>query len=96
MSDEEYTTIVSPSISALNVGAPNAELAPPPSEARNLNVAGWIKTGAQLADQVVYQGIERNGTPSDAYIAAEVSLSKKQAVLAGTRLAAILNSTLGR
>jgi hypothetical protein len=74
----------------------DAGLAPSASEARNLNVAAWIKTGAMLADTIVYQGIERNAAPSDAYIATEIALSKKQAVLAGTRLAAILNTTLGR
>ncbi len=70
--------------------------APSAREASNLDVASWIRHGADLADQQVYTGIERRGAPSAEYLSRQASLCKHQALLAGDRLAAILNQTLGR
>lgn len=74
----------------------NAALTPSTTDARNLDVMSWITAGAHLADQYVYTGIRPNTAPSADYIKAAVALSERQAVLAGYRLANILNATLGK
>lgn len=66
------------------------------SEARNLSVISWIKHGAALADTVAYKGIEPDSAPSQEYAAKQAALCERQAVLAGFRLAALLNEELGR
>jgi hypothetical protein len=58
---------------------------------KNLDIAVWIKEGATLADTVVYTGLAQNTRPSSEYLKAQGVLCKKQAVLGGTRLAAVLN-----
>lgn len=69
-------------------------LAPSASDAANLDVAVWIKDGAVLADKVVYADLKQNSILTNAYTDAAITLSRKQAVLAGTRLAAVLNAAL--
>jgi hypothetical protein len=71
-----------------------ANLRPATNLIKNLNVMGWIKDGAAKADKSVYTGITEGQVPSEAYIKAQVELSKKQAVLAGYRLAEVLNRAL--
>ncbi len=69
-------------------------LTPASTDAGDLTVNHWIDTGARLADTQVYTGISRNSAPSLPYQTAQATLCKKQAVLAGTRLAEILNEIL--
>ena len=73
----------------------DSALKPSEADADNLDIASWIKNGAELADSKVYTGIEREGKASADYENAHIELSKKQAVLAGTRLARLLNKILG-
>jgi hypothetical protein len=55
----------------------------------------WIDAGAQLADQVVYVGIQEGSIPAAQYERSRKDTSRRQAVLAGWRLANLLNSALG-
>jgi len=64
-------------------------------EATNLDVMSWITKGSELADQKVYSGIAVGGIPDSPYKSAQESLCKRQAVLAGYRLANLLNGMLG-
>jgi S1/P1 Nuclease len=70
-------------------------LQPTAADVADLTAAHWISRGAKLADTVVYVGIQPHDVPSSSYNAAQVTLCKKQAVLAGYRLAKLLNSILG-
>jgi hypothetical protein len=72
------------------------DFAPAPADAANLDVMSWIKTGAALADTMVYTGIEKNQAPTKGYDQNTLALCKRQVVLGGVRLAAILNDTLGK
>jgi hypothetical protein len=72
------------------------ENAPSRSAASDLKVMSWIKAGAALADKAVYQGIEPDQAPSAEYEKAQIALCKRQAVLGGYRLAALLNGVLGK
>jgi hypothetical protein len=58
--------------------------------------AVWIKAGSDLAAQSVYTSIQPGGIPDSTYNAAQEQICKKQAVLAGYRLAALLNDILGK
>jgi hypothetical protein len=71
-------------------------IAPAAGDARNLDVKSWLKEGAQLADRLVYSGIQRGETPSPEYARTQQDLCRRQAVLGGFRLANILNDILGR
>lgn len=71
------------------------ELVPSIADRQNTDVASWIKAGANLAETRVYAGIDEADEPSDAYETAHVEVCKKQAVLAGFRLAHLLNQHLG-
>lgn len=71
-------------------------IVPTASQVANLDIMSWITTGASLADHNVYTGITPDGTPSDAYKKAQLILCRKQAVLGGYRLAALLNTALGK
>lgn len=70
-------------------------LRPAQSLIDNLNVMSWIKDGAVMADKVVYGQLKPGEKPNGAYLDSLISVSKKQAVLAGERLAKILNKVLG-
>jgi hypothetical protein len=72
------------------------DFAPSAEDTANLDVMSWIKTGASLADAIVYCGIEKNQAPTKGYDQMNASLCRRQAVLAGARLAAILNDALGK
>lgn len=65
------------------------------AEATNLDVMSWITDGAKAADDKVYKGITEGGTPDGTYNQTQEALCKRQALLAGYRLANVLNSTLG-
>jgi hypothetical protein len=65
--------------------------APGKEDAADLDVASWIAAGAKRADEAVYVGVETGGRPSVEYRGKLVELCKRQAVLAGFRLAALLN-----
>jgi hypothetical protein len=71
-------------------------LAPLKADAGNLDAADWIEAGANLADSAAYNGIERLGVPSTEYRLSQSDTCRRQAVLAGYRLAAILNTALGK
>lgn len=70
-------------------------LAPGTSAVENLDVASWIRNGAVLAEARVYMNIEPDTAPSSEYVNGHVDLCKRQAVLAGFRLAQLLNESLG-
>ena len=59
---------------------------------RDLDVQDWIAAGAKLAAAAVYSGIQEGGVPSPAYRARQARVCERQAVLAGERLAALLNA----
>ena len=71
-------------------------LAPTDTGAANLNIASWIADGAKLADTIVYKDLKRNGPLPAGYADTQLRLCKQQAVLAGTRLAHMLNGVLGK
>lgn len=66
------------------------------AEALNTDVESWIRAGADLAKNVVYKDIWRYSEPDDDYLDAQYATVKRQAVLGGRRLSAILNSILGQ
>ena len=72
------------------------DFAPSASDVANLDTLAWIKSGAALADSIVYVGIEQDQQPTRGYEQTQSALCKRQAVLAGARLAAILNDALGK
>ncbi|MCC6727867.1 MAG: S1/P1 nuclease [Chthonomonadales bacterium] len=73
-----------------------ADLRPAPAEVGDLDPAAWIAEGAALARSRVYDGIEPGATPSDAYIETQAWTCKRRAVLAGMRLARLLDAALAR
>lgn len=67
----------------------------PPSQEKmddQFMVSHWISDSARLAQDVVYSGIERDGTPTPEYAQRQIDVCRKQAVLAGCRLANELNN----
>jgi hypothetical protein len=70
-------------------------LQPTAAQVKNLDIMSWLKTGAALADKFTYDGLKPNDKPNVEYMEAMITLSKKQVVLAGYRMAAILNKALG-
>jgi hypothetical protein len=74
----------------------DADLQPTSAAAKNLDFKTWIADGAKLADDIVYVGIKENKKPSDDYEQKKEALCRRQAVLAGYRLAALLNDILGQ
>ena len=70
-------------------------LQPTAAQIKNLDIMSWLKTGAALADKFSYDGLKPEDKPSAEYMDAMITLSKKQVVLSGYRLAEILNSRLG-
>ena len=56
----------------------------------------WVADGARLADTIVYDHLQPNGLLPAGYADAQVRLCRQQAVLAGTRLANLLNSLLDK
>lgn len=67
---------------------------PLPEEARNLKVESWVGYGSRLAEQDVYPGIHVGGDETAAYRSRRLDRSKRQAILAGFRLAELLNQLL--
>lgn len=63
---------------------------------RVLDPAAWAKESARLAGTEAYAGITPGAVPSAAYRAKTARVSKKQCLLAGYRLAKVLNTALGR
>jgi hypothetical protein len=72
----------------------DATLQPSSSEVSDLNVMGWIERGAKLADTNVYHGLKPKDRPNQQYLKDQIKLCKKQAVLAGYRLAEMINRIL--
>ncbi|RYG30779.1 hypothetical protein EON81_24270, partial [bacterium] len=67
-------------------------LTPSPESALNLDPLQWVKDGAKLADQFVYTRDVQDGyVPTPAYNATQEELCRREAVLGGSRLAAMLN-----
>ena len=69
-------------------------LKPPPGAAGSFDFARWIADGAGLAESAVYEGLIRGELPSAAYRERHEAACRKQAVLAGARLAALLEDVL--
>lgn len=65
-----------------------------PQAVGSLDPAVWVLEGHALARQYAYQGIEPGGLPSLAYTSRGQMLSEQRIVLAGLRLAALLNESL--
>jgi hypothetical protein len=72
------------------------DYAPSTADAGDLDVLSWIDAGAEMADALVYTGIEKQAQPTQGYTELQLALCRRQAVLGGARLAAILNELLGR
>lgn len=68
---------------------------PSKEQAEEFSIAKWIGEGAKLAEEVTYNGINPDDVPSKEYRAKMLPLCRKQAVLAGYRLAHEVNSALG-
>ncbi len=71
------------------------EAAPSESDAQDLDFADWITTGAVNAEKNVYAGVERGDKPDAGYMSRQAQLCKRLAVLAGYRLAEVLNKAIG-
>ena len=71
----------------------DAAALPSAREAHNQEIASWIAQGARLADTQVY-AIAEDAAPSPEYAAAQATLCKRLALLAGTRLAVMLKQAL--
>lgn len=69
---------------------------PSDKDAANLDVASWIFDNAKLADNVVYKDVKPNEMLPGGYAETRIQLCKKEAVLAGSRLATLLNSILDK
>ncbi len=67
---------------------------PAAGDYEDLTPMDWISKGRDLAVANVYDGIHPGDAPSDAYVARQSALCKKQVLLAGYRLAEILNQDL--
>ena len=72
-----------------------AAYAPSESDLGNMDVAQWIAHGSKLALSSVYEGLDRGGKPSEDYKVRQLDLCRRQAVLAGLRLAKEINLGLG-
>jgi hypothetical protein len=69
-------------------------LAPDAQDAKDVYVKDWVKAGAEAADKIVYADLKPNSTLTPEYAATQITFCRKQAVLAGTRLAEVLNELL--
>ena len=74
----------------------DAALKPSDKDAADLDVTSWIANGAKLAEAVVYKDIKKDAPIPSGYAAAQIRLCRQQAVLAGTRLANVLNLILDK
>lgn len=73
----------------------DASLKPTADAVKVVDPMKWVTNGAQLADKNVYTSQVVGGfTPDAGYLTAMCALSKRQAVLAGYRLANVLNEAL--
>ena len=69
-------------------------LRPASSVVSNLKVEDWVRSGADSADKIVYASLKPNDTLTREYAGAQAEFCRKQAVLAGERLARVLISAL--
>lgn len=70
----------------------------PPDLARraeNLEPLAWCEEGREIAETVVYQGIEEGGRPSPEYVRRGQEVVRRQILLSVERLVRILERTLG-
>lgn len=74
----------------------SAKYAPSATVANNTNIKSWIDAGAELAKSSVYAGIAPDSVLSPSYETAHAELCRKQATVAGYRLASMLNRLLSR
>ena len=72
----------------------DSSLLPTPDSVKDLDPMSWIKAGARMADRVVYGNLKIGDRPDMQYLFQQSQTCRKQAVLAGLRLAAILNKAL--
>ncbi|MBY0545191.1 MAG: S1/P1 nuclease [Gammaproteobacteria bacterium] len=59
-------------------------------QVNDLNPVDWTEEGKNIAENIVYT-VPVNGTPSQVYIDAAKTISKKRVALAGYRMASLLN-----
>jgi len=69
-------------------------LKPSAADLKVLDIMAWVKAGAAIADKTVYADLKPNSTLSAQYATDQITLCKKQAELAGLRMAAVLNAGL--
>lgn len=69
---------------------------PSDKDAANLDVASWIAVSAKQADAFVYKDLKQDAPLPAGYADAHALLCKQDAVLAGARLATLLNSLLDK
>ena len=74
--------------------ASDSSLTPASDAVKDLDPMNWIKAGARMADRVVYGNLKPTDRPDMQYLFQHTATCRKQAVLAGARLAAILNKAL--
>ena len=72
----------------------DGSLNPPADAVKDLDPMSWIRAGARLADRMVYGSMKSGDKPDMQYMYQQSGTCRKQAVLAGYRLAAILNKAL--
>lgn len=68
---------------------------PQPASVDSIKFADWIAEGAKLARDTVYAGIDRDGQPTPGYLTQQAEVCRRQAVLAGFRLAREIEAGLG-
>lgn len=70
-------------------------LIPTAEMVKDLDSMNWIVAGSRMADRLVYGKMKSGDKPNMQYLFESSALCRRQAVLAGFRLAAILNKALG-
>ncbi|MBS1704209.1 MAG: S1/P1 nuclease [Armatimonadetes bacterium] len=73
----------------------DSSLQPPADQVKDLDPMDWIKIGSREADKVVYGDLKQGDAPDMNYLYRMSIFCRKQAVLGGYRLAAVLNKALG-
>jgi len=67
---------------------------PTTADLAQLGINAWVTTGAQAAQDVVYDAIKPGGTPSNDYLKRAKNYARAAAVRGGQRLAMVLNDIL--
>lgn len=89
---EEWRRVIPELAEELTTAFPPESL----SGAENLDPEAWVRESFTLAVEAVYHGAEENAAPTAEYVARARKVSMRRIVLAGVRLAGLLNRTLGQ